>query len=453
MSTTNLIVLSDLHLADGRTVLEGFHAGQQAALEGLLQAALPAGPLGGSESTTLILNGDCFDFLAVTPYLADGYETPEIALDKLAKIADAHQPFFSALRHFLDNGGTVTFVPGNHDIELCFAEVRARLAQLIDPEQSRDGRVTFCLDQSYRPLSDVHIEHGNQYDFWNYAGGLWDERGKMLNARPAGITLPLGTQYMHRAASPISLRYPYFDHFEPAFNSTRQIALLSLIDPALVLEVARHTVQMMSYAYVALQNLAPGDELVPARLFSRAIPDFAAFQQDMLAQRPTWESVEKQLYSADEREQKQAGAREEFFTLYKALDQPLESAVKNIFQLHPSAIDDATTRGMHRVLRDNPGLRVAIAGHTHTLRRDQVTEAGQVYLNTASWTRRQVPPAPDEITPEVLAWLRQPDLENSPARDITGSIFAWVSAEVGKPSIAHLYTWEGGTEGSYRVLD
>lgn len=451
MSTTNLIVLSDLHLADGRNVLEGFHARQQAAFEGLLQAALPAGSLGNASPATLILNGDCFDFLAVAPYLANGYETSAIALEKLEKIAAAHQPFFHALQQFLDGGGTVTFMPGNHDIELCFAEVQQRLAQLIDPAQRYGARLAFCQDQSYQPLPDVYIEHGHQYDFWNRASGLWDKRGKALNPQPEELALPLGTQYLHCAALPINLRYPYFDHFEPLFSTPRQIALLSILDPELVLEVARHIPRMMSYIHTPLKNLTPGDELVPARLFLTTIPEFAIFQQDMLAQQPEWEAVEAWLYSPDEREQKQTAAQEEFFTLCAGLDQPPEAAIQSVFQIGPEVVEDGTTRGMHNVLRDNPGLRVAVAGHTHTMRYDQVTD-GQVYLNTASWTVRQIPPAPDEITPAVLAWLRQPDLENSPVHDITGAFFAWVSAEAGQPASARLCVWEGGPEGSYRIL-
>src|SRR6267154_2748358 len=71
MSTSTLIVLSDLHLADDRNILEGFHDQEQAAFEGLLKAALPGGKLGQAASTTVIINGDCFDFLAVPPYFAD----------------------------------------------------------------------------------------------------------------------------------------------------------------------------------------------------------------------------------------------------------------------------------------------------------------------------------------------------------------------------------------------
>jgi len=107
------------------------------------------------------------------------------------------------------------------------------------------------------------------------------------------------------------------------------------------------------------------------------------------------------------------------------------------------------------VLRSDPTLRYAIAGHTHMLRIDPIKSEAreqQVYLNTASWTTRVALPAPGEITAEVAAWLRQPDWTNIPLRDVTQLIFAMVNAAAGGPSSASLCLWEGGKNGHYRVL-
>ena len=66
MSSIKLI-LNDLHLADGHAILDSFGEVQQAAFEGLMAAASPAGPLGRADEVELIINGDCFDFLATRP--------------------------------------------------------------------------------------------------------------------------------------------------------------------------------------------------------------------------------------------------------------------------------------------------------------------------------------------------------------------------------------------------
>ena len=60
MSAVKLII-SDLHLADGHSVLDGWGKLQQSALEGLLNAACSSGPLGQADEVELIINGDCFE--------------------------------------------------------------------------------------------------------------------------------------------------------------------------------------------------------------------------------------------------------------------------------------------------------------------------------------------------------------------------------------------------------
>lgn len=452
MQKNSLIVISDLHLADGHSMLEEFRAPQQEAFDGLLLAALPGGSLENTVAPELIINGDCFDFLVLSPYAEDGMATPKDALEKFEKIVAAHKSFFVSLRHFMAQGGKVTFIPGNHDIELCFAEVRSRLRQELNPEENEVYRLDLRIDRSYSPLPDVLIEHGNQFEFWNYARDVWDVAGCALTENPEQIMLPYGTQYMQRASLPISLRYPYFDHFEPPIGTTRQIALLSMIDPEIVVETARRTSLMMSHPYQTLQNLQPEDVFVPVRLFAEAMPDFANFQQDMLNSFPAWEAVEELLYSADERQNMNAAAIEEFFTLHLAMEQPFEGALQAIFQLSSLRGDEDTTRGMHTVLHDHPEVHVAIAGHTHIARLDQCN-GSQVYLNTACWTLRETPPTSGEITPEIIDWLRQPERAFSPLHDKTAFRFAWVQAETNQPASARLCVWQGGVDGHYHILE
>jgi len=116
---------------------------------------------------------------------------------------------------------------------------------------------------------------------------------------------------------------------------------------------------------------------------------------------------------------------------------------------------------MHNVLRSDPTLRYAIAGHTHMLRIDPIKSEAreqQVYLNTGSWTMRVALPTPGEITAEVATWLRQPDWTNIPLRDVTQFTFTLIKGERDEnqahrsPSSASLCVWEGGKNGHYRVL-
>ncbi len=422
-----ILVISDLHLADGHPILDGFGQQQQAALEGLLLATEPGGSLAPLETAgddgiqgevELVINGDCFDLLAIPPYLADGISSPAIACEKLAAIVPVHRAFFAALQRFLRiPGRSVTFIPGNHDIELVFAAAQEFVRRAID-EGEQAANISFCQARYYRPLTDTYIEHGHHYDFWNHARDAWDEEGQALSPQPGRLTLPVGTQYFQRASQPISMRYPCFDYFDPSIDSMRQIALLCLLDPGIVIETAQRAMQMLSYPRAALAGLAPGDELQPAAFFEKAMTDFAAFQQDMIAQDSAWQAIEAGLSAyTTEQSDLQAGVIREFFALREMLSLPPLEAVRAILTPVVYAMGESVAAGMHAVLASDPALRYAIAGHTHMLRRDILDGSGsaQIYLNTASWTKREALPSAGEITSETLAWLRDPEQQDQPA--------------------------------------
>jgi UDP-2,3-diacylglucosamine pyrophosphatase LpxH len=441
MSTTKIVV-SDLHLADGSPILDCFADSQQMAFEGLL-ASFGNGIV--QESVELIINGDCFDFLVTRPYAFDGTIDQPTALLKIEKIIAAHGPFFTALRSFIAHPGcTVTFITGNHDLEMCFERVRARVCVAIAGQES-DPRVYFCPTRFYRPLPDVYIEHGNHYDFWNHAiAGLWDEQGQPVTRAPERITLSMGSRYFQHSAYLISERYPYFDHFEPSMNTTRQIALLSLLAPELIEKTARLTMQLLSYPRNALANLPPSEAHIPGRLFEETMVDFVAFQEDMVAQKRDWtaDTSEMQISPTE---------LQEFMQLRADLSLPLAEAVASVCTPAVYQIGEAVAQGMHAVLQRDPHLRYAIAGHTHMVRHD--TRSSQEYLNTASWTRRFA--QPDGMTPELLAWLRAPAWDAIPLRDVTRLIFVLLTTDEHGPACASLCAWSAdghADRGRYHVL-
>ncbi len=442
MSTTKIVV-SDLHLADGSPILDCFADRQQTAFGELLASF---GDGDGRGSVELIINGDCFDFLVTRPYAFDGTVDQPTAIQKIEKIIAAHRPFFTALRSFIGHPDcTVTFTTGNHDLELCFARVRARVCAAISGQES-DPRIYFCPTRFYRPLPDVYIEHGNHYDFWNHAiAGLWDEQGQPLTLTPERITLSMGSRYFQHSAYLISERYPYFDHFEPSMNTTRQIALLSLLAPTLIEETARLTMQLLSYPRLALANLQPGEAHMPVRLFEETMVDFVAFQEDMVAQKRDWTTASSPEMQISPNE------LQEFMQLRADLSLPLADAVASVCTPAVYQMGEAVAQGMHAVLQRDPLLRYAIAGHTHMLRHD--TCDFQQYFNTASWTRRFAQPG--AMTPELLAWLRAPDWDAIPLRDVTQLVFVLLAADEHGPTRASLCAWpyDGlADRGSYRVL-
>jgi UDP-2,3-diacylglucosamine pyrophosphatase LpxH len=464
MKTIKLIV-SDLHVASGDPLLDGFGQRQQAALEGLLSAAGSSGgsPLGEAEEVELILNGDCFDFLIVEPHDTGGVMHAGLAVEKLKQVIAAHGPFFETLGRFVRQPGRrMTIMTGNHDMELCFAEVRAGIREALGMPQD-DGRIYFCPTPSYRPLPDVYIEHGHAYHFWCCdRSGFRDVPGQGRTATPQVMTLPLEARYMQHVGYPVLAHYPYLTGFEPSLSITRQTALLCLLNPAVMAEAVQHVLELsdggaQSQPRKGLLPLARGEECSPIALFEQAMMALLSFQQEVVARSPGW----KEPLGEETALQAQTQAMMEVGMLRETLSRVSENedvreAIATVCTPTTAALGDSVAAGMQTVLHNDPALRYALAGHTHKALLDRIedgTAEHQVYLNTGSWLSRLALPEPGEVTPELVAWLREPDRGQIPLREVPPQcVFALVIADDKGPARAGLCLWEGGSNGQYRVL-
>ena len=160
--------------------------------------------------------------------------------------------------------------------------------------------------------------------------------------------MPLGSHYFQEAAYLMSVNYPYFDHFEPSMNIVRQIALLCLLSPQIVIETAQRVSAMMSYPYTPLTQLAKGEEHIPAQLFAAAMIDFMAFQQDMQVRKTDWTPS-----AAQDMLQGQNNAMVEYSMLNETLAQvgkqhlPLAEAVTAICTPTTYQMGEDVAKGMH----------------------------------------------------------------------------------------------------------
>jgi UDP-2,3-diacylglucosamine pyrophosphatase LpxH len=132
----------------------------------------------------LVLNGDVFDFDAVTElpkepegevnWLARlrGLASEEwMSLFKLECILRDHPVFFDHLGAFLRHGGRVVFVIGNHDTELQWPSVQQRIRRRLGVDDTSgeraisgaDDTVVFCA-WFYVSGDDTFISHGHQFD-------------------------------------------------------------------------------------------------------------------------------------------------------------------------------------------------------------------------------------------------------------------------------------------------
>jgi UDP-2,3-diacylglucosamine pyrophosphatase LpxH len=201
----------------------------------------------------LVFNGDLFDF--DTPWVKDGTSsfdelppTNEGCAAHVRLILADHEPFFRAVAKLLEHGHAVTFVSGNHDLELCFPavrdEIRSTLAQWANPAEVR-FRAWFHLSSD-----GIYFEHGSQYDIHN---GV---RHPMLPFTREGNRLHpvLGKLAFRRTGSRMGYFNPYYEetfymglfgylgHFVKAYAFTERSIVKTWATGAFstVFEILRH---------------------------------------------------------------------------------------------------------------------------------------------------------------------------------------------------------------------
>lgn len=183
----SLLVVSDVHLGSDLND-SGPSVSRSRAIDADLASLLSwyrAHPP-PADRWRLVVAGDFFDLvgMAVDPRPHDPLDAPltedekrfglwgaeEHVRLKLRRIAERHEDVIAALGAFVASGNTVTFLHGNHDLELYWdsakAELRSILHRASATDETRevfDARIDFCPWFFHRE-GLVYIEHGHQYD-------------------------------------------------------------------------------------------------------------------------------------------------------------------------------------------------------------------------------------------------------------------------------------------------
>lgn len=275
-STHNYLIVSDFHLSEGCNLSTGLIHPNEDFFQDVPFAQLIAhhARLSRDPEAThfyqkpwrLVINGDLFDFLQVTSLPPEGETltavtgkkyhhelsaneqlyglgTEEKAIVwKLETIAAGHPLFFQALGWFLAHpGNQIILMRGNHDVEIAWEGVQARLRSLLAeayetwaksynsehplprlddmpltlPADTVTGQVRFPKKFLYqRDL--FYIEHGCQYDPVNFFNDfadprLIDEKGQVQER----IELPEGSLFVRYFFNDVEAIHPFADNFKP----------------------------------------------------------------------------------------------------------------------------------------------------------------------------------------------------------------------------------------------
>lgn len=127
---------------------------------------------------------------------------------KLLLIYRGHGPVFKALGDWVDVGGRLVVIKGNHDLELHWTLVQKAVRHLISPA-APVARIQF-EEESWQE-GNIYVEHGHRWE----AMTAVHTRTAWLPRRPDEISLPLGSFVNRYLINGIERLDPFIDNVKP----------------------------------------------------------------------------------------------------------------------------------------------------------------------------------------------------------------------------------------------
>jgi UDP-2,3-diacylglucosamine pyrophosphatase LpxH len=169
------VIISDVHLCEGVPGDDLWMRWRQhpffpdVEFESLVSAVLAAVDEG--DRIEFVFNGDLFDFDAGRVIngearFEDLPRTEPVSADLIDRILTDHPGYVRGCGRLLAGGHSLVFVAGNHDPQVGFEAVRARIRHRLAAAAgipAATGRVHF-RQWFHHSDNGIHIEHGNQYD-------------------------------------------------------------------------------------------------------------------------------------------------------------------------------------------------------------------------------------------------------------------------------------------------
>lgn len=203
------LVVSDLHLGKGRYLRNG----QLNILEDFFEddrfyefCEYYSSGLNYLSSIHLVLNGDILNLIQIDhegifTHIIDA----EVTSDSLKSIGKGHPKFFAALKEFLSTPNKkVTYVIGNHDAGMAFAEAQKVFCDLVGHHVEFTD--TFIKD-------GIHIEHGHRFEAINTVPPK-DFFVKGPNGKSI-LNLPWGSLFCISVLPVLKKERPYIDKVRP----------------------------------------------------------------------------------------------------------------------------------------------------------------------------------------------------------------------------------------------
>jgi UDP-2,3-diacylglucosamine pyrophosphatase LpxH len=227
-------VISDIHLGPGKLnssddwdPLEDFVADEQLC-------AFIAWLAEHREPIELIIAGDFLEYCQILPQIgfaspvdhlgsseAESLERTAVLLGQHRSGGQGHPAVFSALRDLMENGHSVTLIAGNHDVDILWDGVWARLFDAIYPPGSSGTlrRVPFSYTLGNADRGRVYIEHGHEHDRANRIG---DQMAYPFDFDPFGVQRLKrcwGTLFVDKVYNQLEAQRWFIDNVKPSLRA------------------------------------------------------------------------------------------------------------------------------------------------------------------------------------------------------------------------------------------
>ena len=386
METEDIIVISDLHIA--ASCGSGLFQSDK-ELAGFLKWICKE-----TRHCSLVLNGDVFDFLVA--------REPKALVDakgfasQAALMIKNHAEAFEALSLLADSPKHRLFIiGGNHDPEAIFPEVQSAIAGELK-QSYRHLPIRWLVNGEALSLdvgqAKILIEHGDQYDDWNYIDHETLRRLVSLNTRGLDggdvYKPPPGSYLVINRFNPIRERFPWIERLQP-LNFKVLSLILDLIMPKLergeqfALWGAVKEVERMSRRAAmneAFRRLNPETEFWGEADNGRQ--RFIEWRGE-IQEADTWGKAEPDFASMTKRLRK-VSAGDGFFDIEKP---------------------DHSFNTVNRLT--GFGNDLVIHGHTHAAKAYRVGKG--LYLNSGTWAQLMRLPASDASEEEWTEFLKRLD--------------------------------------------
>lgn len=396
-------VVSDLHLGPGwlpggaLDPLEDFTADAEFArfLDAIGTTGAPV---------ELVIAGDFLEYCQTLPEIglaapedslgsteAESLRRTDVILGRSPMIASGHPEVFAALRRFMVEGNTITIIAGNHDIDLLWSGVWARIFDTIYPPGAagdlRLVRYAYTLGSGRR--GRVYIEHGHEHDRANRFGERMEQPFGIDRAGTRRLKRCWGTLFVDKVYNQLEQERWFIDNVKPILRVVKLGLRHDMIFTATALGlVARFLLTSGLPPLLGAAAEEPGETPdTTAIVAAIADPDLRAVLEAQIADPAFREEFERTVRGAGDVELAAAlsGAAPQ-----GTLDDV--AVVTGGEVILGGGAGDAYRAAARATLENDPTLSTVVMGHTHGPidgSSDPIDLAdGRVgyYFNSGTWT-------------------------------------------------------------------